>query len=522
MATPSVFRPIHTADPSANHQQALIEVPKAIPLSSLSDRQKEAADLANDILLFSRHGSQASSPVPTEEHVAAHDLSESIQQLTLHTSSEQIRTDIDDLRAMISNHNLPIDSRRLKAFQDTTAKVKDHIKVIEDQSCSSAIDLPDPVTLESCKKFVAIIDTNLSIIDRNIQRLIHTKERPPIMYFPKDFGRVAYLASTQPVIPPSHNNTSKGTFGAVSIVRHKGDQELTYAIKNPLNAEDLRSSLFPEARDLTPAEQQHLEALARKHILEIAQEVDKLYNIPLDPGIMQFYGTTTEGYPMLEPITGRELLDAINDLSLTPCEQFLIAKKTATALAHAHAHPMIHGDLKPENIMLTADGEPKIIDFGFSRERFTYATDRELFGTIEYLAPEMANPDIVHKGEGIDTWSYGCILFAMLSADSFSTSMQFYDALYFQCYKKDYEYKWTAEALWDFLNLENKRKKIDKRIAETINLLGVRNESLSPVQKAKLISVLKACLVFDPKKRASMAEVVDIFNRPLFVPLYKL
>ena len=57
------------------------------------------------------------------------------------------------------------------------------------------------------------------------------------------------------------------------------------------------------------------------------------------------------------------------------------------ALGHLHSHHVVYRDLKPENVMMCADGYVKLIDFGYAKklQHRTYS----VVGTVEYLAPEV-------------------------------------------------------------------------------------------------------------------------------------
>ena len=60
----------------------------------------------------------------------------------------------------------------------------------------------------------------------------------------------------------------------------------------------------------------------------------------------------------------------------------------ADALASAHRRGVLHGDVKPANILFTSDGEPLLGDFGVARTLGLVTSD-QISGTAEYLAPEL-------------------------------------------------------------------------------------------------------------------------------------
>src|SRR5689334_7052773 len=73
-----------------------------------------------------------------------------------------------------------------------------------------------------------------------------------------------------------------------------------------------------------------------------------------------------------------------------------IAVQVCAALDHAHAHGIIHGDLKPENIAIAPDGTAKLMDFGLARYQTSDEAETRLVGTVLYLAPEQA------RGQAVD------------------------------------------------------------------------------------------------------------------------
>src|SRR5688500_2249213 len=149
------------------------------------------------------------------------------------------------------------------------------------------------------------------------------------------------------------------------------------------------------------------------------------------PNIAQIYGVEdSNGVPalVLELVEGPTLADRIGDGPLAIPEALEIASQIADALEAAHERGVIHRDLKPANIKLTASGVVKVLDFGLAKplagsaagldpSLLTVEATREgtVAGTAAYMSPEQARGHVVDRRT--DVWSFGCVLFEMLSGE---------------------------------------------------------------------------------------------------------
>jgi serine/threonine protein kinase/tetratricopeptide (TPR) repeat protein len=132
---------------------------------------------------------------------------------------------------------------------------------------------------------------------------------------------------------------------------------------------------------------------------------------------------TGEVFIAMEYVAGRPLSESIRAEGL-PLETTLrYGRQLASALAHAHDHGVVHGDLKPSNIIVTPGGDIKILDFGLARRSDPAEFDRQtletvsaesrpgLGGTLRYMAPEQM--DAGPASQSTDLWSLGIVLYEM-------------------------------------------------------------------------------------------------------------
>jgi serine/threonine protein kinase len=140
------------------------------------------------------------------------------------------------------------------------------------------------------------------------------------------------------------------------------------------------------------------------------------------PTIVQVYdqGRAEDGtyYIAMEYVPGGTLAQRIKrEGPMDPAEAAAVASRVAEALAVAHERGIIHRDIKPQNVLLTASGDAKVADLGIARAASsTTMTETSLiFGTASYMSPEQAKGERVRPQS--DLYSLGIVLFQMLTGE---------------------------------------------------------------------------------------------------------
>jgi len=120
-------------------------------------------------------------------------------------------------------------------------------------------------------------------------------------------------------------------------------------------------------------------------------------------------------YIVFEYVEGETLKQRINRVgALDPQEALAYAIEIARGLTVAHNRNMVHRDIKPQNVLIDAEGRAKLTDFGISRqlEQDGMTATGRVLGTTDYVAPEQAMGHPVDQRS--DVYSLGVVLYEML------------------------------------------------------------------------------------------------------------
>lgn len=187
----------------------------------------------------------------------------------------------------------------------------------------------------------------------------------------------------------------KGSYGKVMLVKKAGAGETVFAMKM------LRKEHIVKRNQVehTKSERNVLEATSHPFIVNLHYA----------------FQTPKKLYVVLEYCAGGELffhLSQAGRFSQGRCRFY--ACEICLGIDYLHSLNIIYRDLKPENLLLDAQGHAKITDFGLSKEGIEdNISAKTVCGTPEYLAPEILRK--MGHGKAVDWYSFGALIYEMLT-----------------------------------------------------------------------------------------------------------
>jgi serine/threonine protein kinase len=222
------------------------------------------------------------------------------------------------------------------------------------------------------------------------------------------FGAAANFLEAPPVLsaPQAHPGQEVGLYKILAAIGHGGMADIYLArrmdgvFKNDVALKLLRSSDHSD-----------------DFIARLRNERLILSNLK-HPNIANLLdgGNTEDGTPyyVMDYIDGVNLLDHIKQHNLTINERLELFLKVCAGVTAAHRNLILHRDLKPSNILVTADGEPRLLDFGVAKDMSARTETTSLLPmTARYASPEQLGGEILSTAS--DIYSLGVVQYEILT-----------------------------------------------------------------------------------------------------------
>jgi len=244
----------------------------------------------------------------------------------------------------------------------------------------------------------------------------HVLRRAAAAPAPAPEKMAAFLAEAPPPTRPAPpedvlpNGTQVGPYRIADFIG-RGGMGAVYRAEHTMIDRTVALKILPRALADDP---EFVERFKRE-----AQALAKLQH----PNIVSLYDVGRDGdvfYFAMEHIDGANLRSVMRAGGLTPAQALHLVPKLCDALEVAHAHGIVHRDVKPENILIGRDGEPRIADFGLARlvrgghAAPTLTRTDAFMGTPDYMAPEQRESMKAVDGRA-DIYSMGVVLYELLT-----------------------------------------------------------------------------------------------------------
>lgn len=196
------------------------------------------------------------------------------------------------------------------------------------------------------------------------------------------------LDDIQPVKNNGSDKLGTGSFSKVNLVCHKQNPSKWYAMKEVSLKNEKDKKLVFQEINL------HM-SLKHENVIKFEDYIE----------------TPNKVYIFLEYAKNGDLFGFVNKNKPNEQTMLRLFYQTALAIQYIHSKNIMHRDLKPENILLDADMNVKLCDFGWSAEYFENVNRETLCGTYEYMAPEVFFRN--KQTKKTDIWALGVLLYEL-------------------------------------------------------------------------------------------------------------
>ena len=252
-----------------------------------------------------------------------------------------------------------------------------------------------------------------------------------------------------------------GAHSTILQVRRAEDGK-TYALKVvPIDGPDDKKFMDQAEHELAVAARFDHPALIKVHCLE---------------KVKNWLFAVKKIHLLIEYVNGKTL-DACPRLTVPRLAQ--VFEQVAEGLVHMHRRQVCHGDLKPNNVLLSKAGEVKVIDFGLARIKGEGTV--RVQGTPEYMAPEQAKHSMIN--ERTDIYNFGAMMYRLVS--------------------------WKLPA--PVVSEEDGNLPLDRKMWERIYKPV---QQANPRVPAEMAALIDGCLEYDANKRPErMSEIQGLLDR---------
>lgn len=236
--------------------------------------------------------------------------------------------------------------------------------------------------------------------------------RPPTPQRPRE------APSAQPRIPsPAGRRVLRDRYELLAVLGH-GQTSTIYKALDRHRANLAESARYVAVKVLNAAYDSQPEALA-----ELEREFHQAQSLS-HPNIASVFDLDRDGstyFIVMEMLEGDSLASVLRRLNGRPMSQknaLAVIGAIGAALAHAHRRDVVHGDLKPRNVMITWSGEVRVLEFGFARARSQSGDLHDEHGNVSIGTPAYASAERVHgldPDPSDDVYSLACIAYELLS-----------------------------------------------------------------------------------------------------------